>query len=44
MLEPLLGFLEYLYLQVDPLTGLLTTIGFFAFLVLGRRIRLRRGR
>ncbi len=44
MIDPLLRFLEYMYLESDPLTGLLTTIGFFGFLVLGRRLRLRRTR
>ncbi len=43
MLEPLLGYLEYLYVEADPLTGLLTTLGFFGFLLLGRRLRMRRG-
>lgn len=43
MLEALTGFLEYLYVEADPLTGLLTTLGFFGFLLLGRRLRLRRG-
>ncbi len=42
MLEAFISFLEYLYLEAEPLTGLLTTIGFLTFLVLGRRLRLRR--
>ncbi len=41
MLDQLMGFAEYLYLQAEPLTGLLTTLGFFGFLLLGRRLRLR---
>jgi hypothetical protein len=28
----------------DPLSGLLTTIGFFVFLILGRHVRLRQVR
>lgn len=33
MLEWLLG---------DPLVGILTTIGFFVFLIIGRKLRLRK--
>ena len=32
------------WLQGDPLVGILTTIGFFAFLIIGRNMRLRRMR
>lgn len=42
MLDQFIGFMEYLYVQTEPLTGLLTTLGFFGFLLLGRRLRLRR--
>ncbi len=44
MLEHLIGFMEYLYVEADPLTGLLTTLGFFGFFLLGRRLRQRLNR
>jgi hypothetical protein len=32
------------WLSGDPLTGILTTIGFFVFLIIGRNLRLRQMR
>jgi hypothetical protein len=29
------------WLSGDPLTGILTTVGFFVFLIIGRNLRLR---
>jgi hypothetical protein len=29
------------WLSGDPLTGILTTIGFFVFLIIGRKLKLR---
>ncbi len=39
MFELFIDFMEYLYVESEPLTGLLTTLGFFGFLLLGRRLR-----
>lgn len=41
MLDHIIGFMQYLYVEAEPLTGLLTTLGFFGFLLLGRRLRMR---
>lgn len=32
------------WLSGDPLVGILTTIGFFTFLIIGRQVRLRQMR
>jgi hypothetical protein len=32
------------WLSGDPLTGILTTIGFFVFLIIGRYVKLRKMR